>query len=105
MLGLSADDLGLVFTAIATALLAVMGGRKGKEILTQREAQPASGGNMMEVAGAIVSDRVAREWIEAVEDLSHNIKLNTEACKQAATNAKDAGDAMEVLTREIIRSK
>lgn len=112
MLGLNADDLGLVFTALATALLTVMGGKKGKEILTRRDAQPATSSNVMEVAGAIVSDRVAKEWIDAVHDLSRDIqtlsadiRVNTGACKEAAANAKDAGDAMEVLTREIIRSK
>lgn len=43
--------------------------------------------------------------MKAVESLADEIAENTAACRVAAANAKEAADAMDVLTREIIRGK
>ncbi len=99
MLGLTAEQLGTVLTGFSLFIIWALGGQKVKEARAKQSAP----GETFEVAGALVSDRAVREWIAACDDLTKAIDRNTVACEAAATSAKEASDAMDVLTREIIR--
>lgn len=82
-------------------MIALLGGRGAKE--ATKKAAPQ--GPTFELAGAVISDKKADELVKAVESLADEIAENTAACRVAAANAKEAADAMDVLTREIIRGK
>lgn len=108
MLGLNADQIGTILLAVSLTIVSLMGGRKGREMV--KGAGPAPAAGIVEVAGAIVSDKAVTEWVKSANEntaavmvLAKSIDKNTEACRDAASSAKDASDAMEVLTREIIR--
>lgn len=107
MFGLDSDQFGFVIYAFGLALVGWLGGSKGKEFLKGSEAkQPKE--NVVEVAGAIVSDKKVNELIESVHVLvvavrDHGSKLayNTAACDSMGRRIDVAADAMHDLSKEL----
>lgn len=112
MLGLSAEEFGFVLVSFAFALTTFLGGRAGKNAVTKQAPQAQNAGGMMEVAGALVSDKAAREWVKSNDALSDHVKAltkaiekNTDACKDAAENAHEASEAIRQLSIELVRNQ
>lgn len=104
MLGLESNDLGLVLVAVIGALTTLMGGQKLRD-MSKAAPQP---GAITEVAGAIVSDRAAREWIKAAERLADILEKhatclgeNTEACRDMADEIAKAAARIGKLATEL----
>ena len=90
MLGLTAEQIGTVILGISMGLIAIMGGQKGKQVAQGRKETPSE---MIEVAGAIVSDKAVDRMVASMDALSasntvltHAIKADAEA-KKALTQA------------------
>lgn len=99
MLGLKPEDISTILVGVSLFIAWVLGGQKGKQMVQKSPvAQP---GNVVEVAGAIVSDRAVDKWIEAMTHLAACIDKNTIACNNAANNAKEASEAMQELAKEV----
>lgn len=107
MFGMSSDEIGNFLIGLSIAITAIWGGMKGKEKLTKTrpETKPET---MMEVSGAIVSDKKANEWIAAVNELteglkSHGQKLdrNTDACDRISGRMDKTGTSMDNLAKEM----
>lgn len=89
MLGLSAEDLGTVILAASLALIALLGGMKGKA-MAQGTRSPRKE-DVLEVAGAIVSDK-------AVDAMVKSLNATTDACSLLAHAISRDVDAKEKLT-------
>lgn len=129
MLGLTAENIGTIILGISIAIISLMGGQKGKQIA---QGKPQQQGDLIEVAGAIVSDKAVDRMVKSMDALSasntmltHAINTDVEA-KTALTKAmaensraldhhsdiaeemqdeiKDAGARMDRLKDELIRS-
>lgn len=108
MLGLTAEQIGTVILGLSLGIIGLMGGQKGKKIAKGQ----APDRDVIEVAGAIVSDKSVTEWVRSTDAntsaltvLARSIDRNTEACMRAADNADTATDEIKVPTRELIRSQ
>lgn len=104
MFGLDSDQFGFVLYAFGLALVGWLGGSKGKEFLTAKPvktAQADTAQNLVEVAGAIVSDKMAAEWVRAAEELTRGIKENTRACDAMAGRIDKVGEVMHDLAKEM----
>lgn len=128
MLGLTAEQIGTVILGLSMGLIAIMGGQKGKQVAQGRKETSSE---MIEVAGAIVSDKAVNRMVDAMDALSasnalltHAINADVEA-KKALTAAmaensralnrnsdvseemhekiRDAGGRMDRLKDELIR--
>lgn len=130
MLGLTAEQIGTVLVGASLAISAIMGGRKGRDILQKKPAE--AGDNVMEVAGAIVSDKGVEKMVKALDeftsaailmtaaierDVSAKARLttalgesslalnrNSEVSEEMRDEIKETGSRLEGLTRELIRS-
>lgn len=107
MFGLDSEQMGFVLYAVALAFIGIIGGSKGKEFI---KGSPAASqkDNVVEVAGAIVSDKKVNELIDAVNVLvgavrDHGAKLasNTAACDGMGRRIDIAADAMHELSKEL----
>lgn len=76
MLGLTAEQIGTVILGISMGLIAIMGGQKGKQVAQGRKETPSE---MIEVAGAIVSDKAVDRMVEALDGFTASAKLLTMA--------------------------
>ena len=104
MLGLESNDLGLVLVAFLGFLGTLLGGQKLREL---RNAEPAKT-YQMEVAGAILSDKAARDWIRAAEKLvealdrhSDCLGENTKACEDMGNDIRVVGARIGKLASEM----
>ncbi len=76
MLGLTAEQIGTVILGLSMGLIAIMGGQKGKQVAQGRKESPSE---MIEVAGAIVSDKAVDRMVAALEGFTASAKLLTTA--------------------------
>ena len=121
MLGWTSEQLGTVILAVSGAIIWLMGGQKGKQ-LAQGKSQP---GEMMEVAGAIVSDRAVERMVTALDGFTASAKLltlaidkdveakgklttalarNADAAEEVHDEIKDVAVRLDRLKDELIRS-
>lgn len=77
MLGLTAEQIGTVILGLSLGIIGLMGGHRGKQI-AQGKGPPAQT-DVMEVAGAIVSDRGVERMVAALDDFTAAAKLLTAA--------------------------
>lgn len=103
MLGLTAEQIGVVLVGISTALIALLGGREGKKLVAQKGGAPA--GDVVEVAGALVSDKAAAEWVRSCDDLRRSIDRNTRAMDHATDASRKTVEAMNDLRVELVRNQ
>ena len=111
------DWTSVDFEKLANAVLLLVIGLLGFLGIGQAKKKSAAAEESMEIAGAVIDRRDVDRLIVVFEQLTTSatalstvmtnhkkaIDLNTKACHLAATNAKEAADAMEVLTLEIVR--
>ena len=107
MFGLDSDQFGFVIYAFGLALVGWLGGSKGKEFLKGGSHKEPKD-NVVEVAGAIVSDKKVNELIEAVHVLVVAVKehgrqlgANTTACDSMGRRIDIASDSMQELSKEL----
>lgn len=67
MLGLTAEQFGTVLLAGAMTIIALIGGKEGKRIANGRGSKPS---DVMEVAGAIVSDKAVTAMVRSLDEFS-----------------------------------
>lgn len=77
MLGLTAEEIGTIILGISMGLITIMGGQKGKQIAQGKG--PPSQADVVEVAGAIVSDRGVERMVAALDDFTAAAKMLTAA--------------------------
>ena len=77
MLGLTAEEIGTIILGISMGLITIMGGQKGRQIAQGKG--PPSQADVVEVAGAIVSDRGVERMVAALDDFTAAAKLLTAA--------------------------
>lgn len=77
MLGLTAEQIGTVILGLSLGIIGLMGGQKGKQIAQGKG--PPSQADVVEVAGAIVSDRGVERMVAALDDFTAAAKLLTAA--------------------------
>ena len=73
MLGLTAEQIGTVILGLSLGIIGLMGGQKGKQI-AQGKGPPAQT-DVVEVAGAIVSDRGVERMVAALDDFTAAAKM------------------------------
>lgn len=105
MLGLTAEQIGTVLLAVSLLITGRLAQQKGKEIVAKA---PAQEGGTLEVAGAIVSDKAAKEWVKAAEKLSeimdrhaHCLSENTDACRDMSDEITKVGAKIGKLATEM----
>ena len=77
MLGLTAEQIGTVILGLSLGIIGLMGGQKGKQIAQGKG--PPSQTDVVEVAGAIVSDRGVERMVAALDDFTAAAKMLTAA--------------------------
>ena len=92
MLGMSAESIGTFLTGLGLAIIAILGGKAGKEKVTGR--QPG-GAPVMEVAGAIVSDKAVERMVKSLDEFSSAAILMTAAIERDVDAKKALTRAME----------
>lgn len=98
MLGLTAEQIGTVILGLSMGLIAIMGGQKGKQVAQGRKETPSE---MIEVAGAIVSDKAVERMVQSMDALSasntmlsHAINTDVEAKKALAAAMSENSRAL-----------
>lgn len=76
MLGLTAEQIGTIILGISLGIIGLMGGQKGRQIA---QAKPPSPADIVEVAGAIVSDKGVERMVSALDNFTAAAKLLTAA--------------------------
>ena len=76
MLGLTAEQIGTIILGVSLGIIGLMGGQKGRQIA---QGKPSSPGDIVEVAGAIVSDKGVERMVAALDDFTATAKLLTAA--------------------------
>ena len=94
MLGLTAEQIGTVILGLSMGLIAIMGGQKGKQVAQGRKESPSE---MIEVAGAIVSDKAVDRMVQSLDAFTAAATLMTHAID------KDV-EAKAKLTAALIRN-
>ena len=68
MLGLTAEQIGTIILGISLGIIGLMGGQKGRQIAQGKT--PASPTDVVEVAGAIVSDKAVDRMVRSLDEFS-----------------------------------
>ena len=76
MLGLTAEQIGTVILGLSLGIIGLMGGHRGKQIA---QSKPSTPGDIVEVAGAIVSDKGVERMVAALDDFTAAAKMLTAA--------------------------
>ena len=100
MLGLTAEQIGTVILGLSMGLIAIMGGQKGKQVAQGRKESPSE---MIEVAGAIVSDKAVDRMVASMDALSASNTMLTSAIN-ADVEAKKALTAVQKDLESLIKS-
>lgn len=124
MWGLSAEEFGFVLVSFAFALTSYLGGKAGKVALARPAPPPAEG--VMEVAGAIVSDKAVDRMVKSLDaftsaatlmthaidkdviaktELTKALNRNSHVAEEMCDEIKDTGRHMERLKDELIRGQ
>ncbi len=77
MLGLTAEQIGTVILGLSLGIIGLMGGHRGKQIAQGKG--PPSQADVVEVAGAIVSDKGVERMVAALDDFTAAAKMLTAA--------------------------
>ena len=107
MLGLTAEQIGTVILGLSLGIIGLMGGQKGRQIAQGKG--PPSQTDVVEVAGAIVSDRGVERMVAALDDFTAAAKLLTAAidrdvdAKAKLTVSLNRNSDVSVDMREQIR--
>lgn len=122
MMGLSAENIGTVILGLSLAIIALLGGQKGKQMA---QGRPPQQNEMMEVAGAIVSDKAVVSMVTALDGFTASAKLltlaidkdveakgklttalarNADAAEEVHDEIKDVAIRLDRLKDELIRS-
>lgn len=121
---LNSQDLGLVLVAIIGVIGSIFGTKAGRDKLTKPAHQAQGTGEMVEIRGAIVSDKAVDKMVAAFEALTQAIdkdvdakgKLtlalhesgrrldrNSDVSEEMRDDIRDIGRTMENLKAELIR--
>lgn len=128
MLGWTAEQIGTVILGLSLGIIGLMGGQKGRQVA--KGASPR-GGDVIEIAGAIVSDKSVSLMVRSLDefsaastllksaidkdvaakvDLTAALRENSRALDRNSETAddirdaiKDAGSKIERLKDELIR--
>ena len=106
MLGLTAEQIGTVILGLSLGIIGLMGGQKGRQIA---QAKPSSPADIVEVAGAIVSDKGVERMVAALDDFTSAAKMLTAAidrdvdAKAKLTVSLNRNSDVSVDMREQIR--
>lgn len=95
MLGLTAEQIGTVILGLSLGIIGLMGGQKGKQIAQGKG--PPSQTDVVEVAGAIVSDKGVERMVAALDDF-------TAAAKMLKTAIERDVEAKDKLTVSLNRN-
>lgn len=101
MLGLTAEQIGTVILGLSMGLIAIMGGQKGKQVAQGRKESPSE---MIEVAGAIVSDKAVDRMVDALDGFTASAKLLTAAINADVEAKKALTAAMTENSRALNRN-
>lgn len=116
MADLQSPDLANVLIALITVAGSLFAGAKAKEALQSKASPPPEkSGSVVEVAGAIVSDRMAAEWVKSADNLAQcvtslqrtlesNIRAlesNTQGAIRVADDIRSVGAPMHELAKEM----
>lgn len=123
---LNSQDLGLVLVALIGVIGSIFGTKAGRDKLTKPAHQSPGGGEMVEIRGAIVSDKAVDKMIAAFEALTHAIDKDVEAkgrltvalnesgrrldrnsdvSEEMRDDIREAGRTMDGLKAELIRAQ
>lgn len=107
MLGLTAENIGTIILGFSIAIITLLGGQKGKQIA---QGRPGKSEDVLEVAGAIVSDKSVERMVKSLDAftaaaalMTHSIDKDV-AAKAKLTEALDrcskiCGDMLETLEK------
>ena len=99
MLGLTSEQLGTVLMAASLAFLGIIGGQKGRQMAKGKQPE------VMEVAGALVSDKAADRIVSALDENTKALNRNSGVCETLHEAVKEVDDRLERLKDEIIRGQ
>ena len=92
---LNSQDLGLVLVALIGVIGSVFGTKAGRDKLTKPGGQPQSAGEMVEIRGAIVSDKAVDKMVAAFEALTHAVDKDVEAKGKLTVALVDSGRRLD----------
>ena len=92
---LNSQDLGLVLVALIGVLGSVFGTKAGRDKLTKPGGQPQSAGEMVEIRGAIVSDKAVDKMVAAFEALTHAVDKDVEAKGKLTVALNESGRRLD----------
>ena len=130
MLGLTAEQIGTVILGISLGLIGLMGGQKGRQIAQGKSDKTER--DVVEVAGAIVSDKAVERMIKSLDefsaaatllkaaidrdveakgkltaamiDNSRQLGRNSDVSEEMHEQVKDTGIRLDRLKEELIRN-
>ena len=130
MLGLTAEQIGTVILGISLGLIGLMGGQKGRQIAQGKSDKTER--DVVEVAGAIVSDKAVEHMIKSLDefsaaatllkaaidrdveakgkltaamiDNSRQLGRNSDVSEEMHEQVKDTGIRLDRLKEELIRN-
>ena len=92
---LNSQDLGLVLVALIGVIGSVFGTKAGRDKLTKPGAQPQSAGEMVEIRGAIVSDKAVDKMVAAFETLTLAVDKDVEAKGKLTVALNESGRRLD----------
>ncbi len=92
---LNSQDLGLVLVALIGVIGSVFGTKAGRDKLTKPGGQPQSAGEMVEIRGAIVSDKAVDKMVAAFEALTHAVDKDVEAKGKLTVALNESGRRLD----------
>lgn len=92
---LNSQDLGLVLVALIGVIGSVFGTKAGRDKLTKPGGQPQSAGEMVEIRGAIVSDKAVDKMVAAFETLTQAIHHDVEAKGKLTVALNESGRRLD----------
>lgn len=92
---LDSKDLGLVLVAIIGLIGTMFGGKAGRDKLTKPAQQASGAGEMVEIRGAIVSDKAVDKMVAAFEALTLAVDKDVEAKGKLTLALVDSGRRLD----------
>lgn len=92
---LNSQDLGLVLVALIGVIGSVFGTKAGRDKLTKQGGQPQNAGEMVEIRGAIVSDKAVDKMVAAFEALTHAVDKDVEAKGKLTVALNESGRRLD----------
>lgn len=99
MLGLQSPDLSQVLVAMIAAIGTWITVRSGAQAVKDKAAPPVPGA-VMELAGAVISDKKANEIIAALDRHGAQLDQNTRACDSMGHRLEPLGEVIRDLAKE-----